>query len=58
MDRGMHKDTVHVYIMKYYSTTKENKIMPCAAAWMDLEMLILSQSEKDKHLMTSLLPGT
>ena len=54
----MHKDTVHVYIMKYYSTTKENKIMPCAAAWMDLEMLILSQSEKDKHLMTSLLPGT
>ena len=54
----MHKDTVHVYIMKYYSTTKENKIVPRAATWMGLEMLLLSQSEKDKHRMISLLHGT
>ena len=37
-------------VMKYYSAMKKNKIMPFAAAWMDLEILILrevSQTEKD-----------
>ena len=39
----------------YYS---ENKIMPFAAAWVDLEIIILSevsQREKDKYHMTSLI---
>ena len=29
--------------MEYYSAIKENKIMPFAATWMDLEMIMLSE---------------
>ena len=38
--------------MKYYSAIKKSEIMPSAATWMDLEMIILSegiQKEKDKY---------
>ena len=35
--------------MEYYSALKKNEIVPFAAAWMDLEILILSEvSQKDK----------
>ena len=37
--------------MEYYSAIKKNEIMPFAAIWMQLEMIILSevsQKEKDK----------
>ena len=40
---------------------KKNKIMPFAAIWMKLEILILtevSQKEKDKYYMISLICGT
>ena len=30
----------YVFTMKYYSTTKRNKIMPFPATWMELEILI------------------
>ena len=46
--------------MEYYSAIKKNKIMPFAAMWMELETLILSevsQKEKDKYHMISLIPG-
>ena len=39
--------------MEYYSGISKNKIMPFAATWMDLEIIILSevsQTEKDKYL--------
>ena len=46
--------------MEYYSATKKNEIMPFAATWMQLEMIILSevsQKEKDKYHMMSLICG-
>ena len=45
--------------MEYCSAIK-NEIMPFAATWMQLEILILSevsQKEKDKFLMISLIFG-
>ena len=50
----------HIYTMEYYSTIKRNKIMPFAAVWMDLEIVILSklsQTEKDKYHMITLICG-
>ena len=44
--------------MEYYLATKKNDIMPFAATWMDLEIIILNeviQPEKDKHDMLSLI---
>ena len=44
----------YIYTMEYYSAIKKNKIMPFAAIWMQLEILILSkvsQKEKDKYHM-------
>ena len=41
IDRRMEKDVVHT--MKYYSAIKKNEIMPFAATWMDLEIIILSE---------------
>ena len=29
--------------MEYYSAIKWNEIMPCAATWLDLESVILSE---------------
>ena len=51
----------YIYTMEYYSAIKMNKIMPFAAIWMDLEIVILSevsQTEKDKYHMISLICGT
>ena len=46
--------------MEYYSAIKKNKIMPFAAAWTELETLILSEvswREKDKYHTISLISG-
>ena len=50
----------HIHTMEYYSAIKRNEIMPFAATWMQLEMIILSevsQKEKDKYHMISLICG-
>ena len=39
-----------IYTMEYYLATRKNEILPFAATWMDLEVIMLSeisQSEKD-----------
>ena len=50
----------HTHTMEYYSAIKKNEIMPHAASWMDLEIIILSegsQKEKDKYHMILLICG-
>ena len=32
-----------IYTMEYYSAIKKNEVMPFAATWMDLEIIILSE---------------
>ena len=47
----------YIYTMKYLAI-KKNEIMPSAATWMQLEMIILSkisQKEKEKYHMISLI---
>ena len=55
---------IYSYTMEYYSillnTMRKNEIMPYGATWMDLKIIILnevSQAEKDKHHMISLICG-
>ena len=49
-----------IYTMEYYSAIMKNEIMPFAATWMELEMIILSevsQKGKDKYHMILLISG-
>ena len=50
----------YIYTMEYYSAIKKDKIVPFATTWMGLEGSMLSeisQTEKDKHCMTSFICG-
>ena len=50
----------YIYTMESYSATKKNEIMPLAATWMDLGIIVLSevsQKEKDKDHMISHIYG-
>ena len=37
-----------IYTMDYYPALKKNEIMPFAAMWMDLEIIILSEVSQTK----------
>ena len=50
----------HTHTMEYYSAIKKNEILPFAATWIDLEIIILSevsQTEEDKYHTISLIRG-
>ena len=40
----------YVYAMEYYSAIKSNEIMPFAATGMDLEIIILSKSDRERQI--------
>ena len=49
-----------IYTMECYSAIEKDEIMPFAATWLDLEIIIrheVSQTEKDKYHMISLICG-
>ena len=46
----------YIYTKEYYSAMKTNEIMPFAAKWMDLEIIILSEvSQRKTNIMISLI---
>ena len=50
----------YIYTMEYYSVIKSNKMMSFAEAWIDLETVILSetnQKNKNKYCVISIICG-
>ena len=51
----------YIDTMEYYSVRKKNKILLFVVTWIDLEGVMISeisQTEKDKYCMISLICGT
>ena len=47
-----------IYTMEYYSAIKKNEIMPFAATWMQIVIIILSEvSQRKTNIMISLICG-
>ena len=69
IDRDLDKDVIYMHACvcvcvcinihnRYCSAIKKNEILPLAATWMDLEIIILSQTENDKYHIIPLICGT
>ena len=52
INRQVGEEVWYVYTTECYSAIKMNEIMSFVATWMDLEIIILSKSEKDKYGIT------
>ena len=59
--RDLDKDVVYIYTQwNITQLQKKNEVMPFAARWMDLEIIIpseMNQKVKDKYHMISLICG-
>ena len=51
------EDVAHIYNGILLSHKKKNEIMPFAATWKQLKIILVSQKEKDKYHMISLICG-
>ena len=54
------EDVVHIHNGLLLLQKRKNEIMPFAATWVGLEVITpneVSQKEKDKHLLISLICG-
>ena len=49
---------LYIYTMEFYSVVKKNEIMPFAATWMYLEIVILSEASQTKANMILFICGT
>jgi hypothetical protein len=45
----------YLYTMEFYSATMKNEILSFASKWIELENVILSQTQKAKNHMFSLI---
>ena len=54
---GWIKKMSYINTMEYYSVIKKNGIMPFAATWMDLEIVILNEVRERQYHMISLICG-
>ena len=44
------EDVGYTYTLEYYSAINKNEILPFAATWMDLEIIILSKSDRGRPI--------
>nr|KAF6413511.1 hypothetical protein HJG59_009732 [Molossus molossus] len=47
----------YIYTMEYYAAVRKKDLLSFETTWRDLESIILSQAEKDKYHMISLICG-